>query len=476
MTSTPVSDATLFFSNISTKNQNVTGMSSASESFSQIMNKTSGQNTNVLPEQNQVAETSKDAKNVSEKDNDFAKENNVQEETTKKVDENTKSTDVEESKETPKTDEVTEEVKDELEEKAEELIGEIAKELGVTEEDVKKVLEELGISAIGLFDKENLTQVALVITGAEDVTQIVMDEDLFSQVNNLLGKMEEMLTEVSESTDVTVEELMEYVSKEEFKGNVEMEQADVKVSDNDVVMVEKEIDETVRTEVKNTENNVEETENTVKVNTSESTKTTNESTSQDMTHSEAEQNQQFLTNVSSNNTLQNAALNVDNGVNPYMTFEAREIMQQVLDYIKVSVKPDMSSVQMQLHPEELGTLQIEVSNKNGIVTAQFTTQDDSVKAIIEGQLIQLKESLNEQGMKVQAVEVTVASQQFDRNLDKNGREGTTQEGSQKTSKKQIRRINLNEMDMEDDMFEEDDAVKIAADMMARNGNTIDFMA
>jgi flagellar hook-length control protein FliK len=99
-----------------------------------------------------------------------------------------------------------------------------------------------------------------------------------------------------------------------------------------------------------------------------------------------------------------------------------------------------------------------------------------VKAIIESQLIQLKENLNEQGLKVQAVEVTVASQQFDRNLDKNGNEGATQDGNPNAPKKQIRRINLNELDMEEDLEDADDAIRIAAEMMARNGNTIDFMA
>jgi flagellar hook-length control protein FliK len=202
----------------------------------------------------------------------------------------------------------------------------------------------------------------------------------------------------------------------------------------------------------------------------------NRDTHSDLSHSEAESNQQFLTNVTNNVVLQNEALNAENGMTPFLTYEAREIMQQILDYIKVSVKPDMTSLQMQLNPEELGTLQIEVSNKNGMLTAQFTTQDEGVKAIIESQLIQLKENLNEQGLKVQAVEVTVASQQFDRNLDKNGNQGSMQEENSNAPKKQIRRINLNELDMEEDLENADDAIRIAADMMARNGNTIDFMA
>lgn len=476
MTSTPVSDATLFFGNISTKNQNVTDLGSAEVSFSEVMSKTSNQNAGVFSKQNQIADTSEDSSKISGKGNDLENENKIQEEPTKEADKVEKSTDVEE---TEATEETTEAVEEELNEKAEELVEEIAKELGVSIEDVEKVLEELGISMAGLFDKENLTQVVVVLSGAEDVTQIVMDEELFAQVNNLLGKMEEMLNEVANDTNVTAEELMEYVSKEEFKGEFKTENSDVKVLEAEVVTEAEETDvaDTAKYDADTTEAiDKTETENTVKVTQTETSKSTNGHTQSDLSHENAETNQQFLTNVASDNNLQNVALNVDNGMSPYLTFEAREIMQQILDYIKVSVKPDMTSLQMQLNPEELGTLQIEVTNKNGMLTAQFTTQDESVKAVIESQLIQLKENMNEQGLKVQAVEVTVASQQFDRNLDKNGNEGTTQEENQKAKSKQIRRINLNELDMEEELEDADDAIRIAADMMARNGNTIDFMA
>ena len=476
MTSTPVSDATLFFSNISTKNQNVTDLGSAEVSFSEVMSKTSNQNAGVFSKQNQIADTSEDSSKISGKGNDLENENKIQEEPTKEADKVEKSTDVEE---TEATEETTEAVEEELNEKAEELVEEIAKELGVSIEDVEKVLEELGISMAGLFDKENLTQVVVVLSGAEDVTQIVMDEELFAQVNNLLGKMEKMLNEVANDTNVTAEELMEYVSKEEFKGEFKTENSDVKVLEAEVVTEAEETDvaDTAKYDADTTEAiDKTETENTVKVTQTETSKSTNGHTQSDLSHENAETNQQFLTNVASDNNLQNVALNVDNGMSPYLTFEAREIMQQILDYIKVSVKPDMTSLQMQLNPEELGTLQIEVTNKNGMLTAQFTTQDESVKAVIESQLIQLKENMNEQGLKVQAVEVTVASQQFDRNLDKNGNEGTTQEENQKAKSKQIRRINLNELDMEEELEDADDAIRIAADMMARNGNTIDFMA
>ena len=475
MTSTPVSDATLFFGNISTKNQNVTDLGSAKESFSAVMSKTTNLSSGTGSNPNKVADTSEEPKAVLEKGNEMENENKIQEETTKEVEKTEKGTDTEETKVTDEKETVA---KEELSEKAEELMGEIAKELGVTVEDVEKVLEELGISMMELFNKENLTQVVVVLSGAEDVTQIVMDEELFANVNNLIGKMEDMLNEISESTDVTVEQLMEYVSTEEFKNALE-DFSDEKVLDAEVIVETNETDAENDTTVKDVTKdyaNETENENTVKVNVSETSEKTSGQTGNDLSQDKAESNQQFLTNVTNEFVLQNEALNAENGMSPYMNFEAREIMQQILDYIKVSVKPDMTSLQMQLHPEDLGTLQIEVTNKNGVLTAQFTTQDEGVKTIIESQLIQLKDNLNEQGLKVQAVEVTVASQQFDRNLDKNGNEGTTQDENQKAKTKQIRRINLNEMDMEEELEEADDAIKIAADMMARNGNTIDFMA
>ncbi len=477
MTSTPVSDATLFFSNVGTKTQNVTGSSSKSESFSQVMNRVSADNVNVFSEKSSIKETSDVMNHDYQKNVNTESENNVSEKSTENINKSENDTKVDKTEETERPEEmvenVSEEACEELQEKAEELMSEIAKQFGVSKEDVEKVLEELGMNPMQLFNKENLMQVAVVLSGAEDVTQIVMDEELFAQVNELLSKMEGMLTEVSENTDVTVDELMEYISEESFENNLKVANEKKFVVEVENLVEDDGIEEDTLKfdQTKPVEKIDSEVKDAINVSAENST----EHSEHNMARSDAEPNNQFLTNVTNNQTVQNIALNAENSMNTYFSFEAREIMQQITEFIKVSVKPDMSSLQMQLNPEELGTLQIEITNKNGMVTAQFTTQDESVKTIIESQLIQLKENLNEQGVKVQAVEVTVASQQFDRNLDKNGRENTTQENGQNSPKKQIRRINLNELDV--DLEEEtDDAIRIAADMMARNGNTIDFMA
>lgn len=462
MTSTPVSDVGLFFNGIGTKNQVVTG--SENESFSQIMSKTATVNVESLS-----GKTTKSF--LDQKNTDFdekitmSSSNNMKEDVQKTDDKEFKICDKEPEKE----------VSEELEEDAKKLVKQIADEFGVTEEDVEKVLEELGLSLTSLFQQSDLTQVALMLAGAEDVTQIMTDEVLFTQVNDLLGQMEKMLEDLSNELDMTVEEIMQYVALDEQSSENNL--TEVKEQNNVQVLTEEDADnQPVVVEMDYEKISTDNEQNLTYVEVSEKTMQHKDNKGQDMTHSQTEHGQQLLTETNENTFLTQDVVNSEGEFQSYMSFEAEELMQQVLDYIKVSVKPDMSSLHMQLHPEELGTLQIEVTNKNGMLTAHFTTQDESVKAVIESQLIQLKDSLNEQGMKVQAVEVTVASQQFDRNLDQNGRDGSSTEENQKASRKQIRRINLNELDSEDESVLEDDAVRIAAEMMARNGNTIDFMA
>ena len=152
--------------------------------------------------------------------------------------------------------------------------------------------------------------------------------------------------------------------------------------------------------------------------------------------------------------------------------DTQDIMRQIMDYMRIQVKPDMSNLEMQLHPESLGTLQIQVSSKGGVVTANFITQNEAVKAALESQMIQLKESFAEQGVKVEAVEVTVQTHQFEQNLE----QGRGRQSSEPDKKSKTRRIQLNgDLTMETlEELEEDE--QLAAQMMAANGNTVDYTA
>ena len=151
------------------------------------------------------------------------------------------------------------------------------------------------------------------------------------------------------------------------------------------------------------------------------------------------------------------------------TADTQNIMNQIMDYMRVQVKADMTQMELQLNPASLGTVNINITSKAGVITAQFLTQNETVKAAIESQIVQLKNSFEEQGLKVEAVEVTVASHSFERNL--NG-DGNGQQQTQDGKKKGNRKVNLNGPAMEEEPATEEEEPAI----MGMEGSTVSFTA
>ncbi|MDE6182311.1 MAG: flagellar hook-length control protein FliK, partial [Eubacteriales bacterium] len=85
-----------------------------------------------------------------------------------------------------------------------------------------------------------------------------------------------------------------------------------------------------------------------------------------------------------------------------------EVISQILEKMKTSVKADMTEVKILLRPEHLGEVSLKIATHNGFVTAQFTAENQKVKEIIESNFNQLKDMLNEQGINVGALEVNIS--------------------------------------------------------------------
>ncbi len=123
-------------------------------------------------------------------------------------------------------------------------------------------------------------------------------------------------------------------------------------------------------------------------------------------------------------------------------------------------------MELQLHPASLGNINIQLTAKDGMITAQFTTQNEAVKAAIESQLVQLRTQFDEQGLKVDAVEVAVADYRFNQNFSGNEENAGESAGSNKKNRK---KINLNELDLDELPEDMEDSDRITAQMMAQNG-------
>ena len=91
------------------------------------------------------------------------------------------------------------------------------------------------------------------------------------------------------------------------------------------------------------------------------------------------------------------------------TVTPQQIVEQIVEQVKVRVMPETTNLEMQLHPESLGRVNVQVSAAaQGTTTAVITVETQFAKEALESQLLTLKQNFQEQGLKVDSVEVTVS--------------------------------------------------------------------
>lgn len=82
------------------------------------------------------------------------------------------------------------------------------------------------------------------------------------------------------------------------------------------------------------------------------------------------------------------------------------ITQQIIDQAKLIKRAENTEMVIKLNPEHLGELTLKVAvTSNGSVSASFHSDNVQVRTIIENSLVQLRSDLNQQGLKVDHVEV-----------------------------------------------------------------------
>lgn len=381
-------------------------------------------------------------------------------------------------------------VREDVEEAAEEIVKEVSDLLDIPLEKVEEAMEILGLTAVDLFEPANLKQLLLTLTDSTDELSLVTDEKLYGNLQELFQTVNETLGTLQEELGLDAKELkglLAQISAEEQQPVETQEPEAVPVLKEPEVSVEGMKDYTVAVEkdggtvqVKVTVDDAtgekhvsEQTTDTVKPEIEPPAKKENTAdTGHKGEDGNAGQNagNAFLQNLTGRTAEVEAP--VERPV--YAQAPTNQIMDQVVEYMKINIKPETQQLEMQLHPASLGTVHVQLAAKDGVITAQFTAQNETVKTVLETQMIQLKEQFEEQGIKVEAVEVTVASHAYG---DQFGNEQEAANQENEGAKKNARRISLNLDEMEEEGLEElDDSERIAVEMMQANGNTVDYMA
>ncbi|MDE5803489.1 MAG: flagellar hook-length control protein FliK [Lachnospiraceae bacterium] len=353
------------------------------------------------------------------------------------------------------------------------MLVQTAETLGITEEEVQDLLTGLDMSEMDLLNPEGLKAVVLEAAGETDACSFMTNEELMADLKELQGSLTEVTAQVSEMTglDATeVEALFENAGMQEVQAALSEAVAEPEIpvdakAEPEPVEESSEV-HTEQSFVKSS--STEEDGAEIMLERSLAAKESDRGEEKPLS-GETPQNP-FMQNVQVH-TAQEMVQTSEAAV----SFEPDTalIMNQITDYMKAQVSEGMSELEMQLHPESLGNLHVRLIAKEGMLTAQFTAQNDAVKATLESQMIQLQETFEEQGVKVEAIEVMVASHKFDRNLSQNSGQ---QEGAsdRQPAKAKVRRLNLNDEAIAEESLDAEE--QLAAEMMRQNGGTVDYMA
>ncbi|MEH7107210.1 flagellar hook-length control protein FliK [Bacillus sp. JJ1764] len=85
---------------------------------------------------------------------------------------------------------------------------------------------------------------------------------------------------------------------------------------------------------------------------------------------------------------------------------APEISEWIGRFVKITDGPVGSTeAKFSLYPEHLGHVEVKITSQQGMVTAQIVTDTSMAKEALEGQLQQLKQSLQQQGIQLQKIDV-----------------------------------------------------------------------
>lgn len=362
-----------------------------------------------------------------------------------------------------------------------EMMQQIADVFGVSVEEIQAAMEELGMEETDILEVSGLNNLLLKLGNARDSYALITDGELYGNYRALMEGLNNTLQECAGELDMDARQLTrlleeglgreipadENLTAEETEGIAPVQSFVEKPDDPDsraeegIVLTGEAV--TISDAATEALQKGQDAQGNADGGAKEGGRGADKSSHRERT--DVAFGQEFRTEQFQPDIQQTQAMPRGGGWDA----QTRDIMNQIMDYMRLRLNGDSSNLEMQLHPASLGTLQIQIASKGGVVTANFITQNEAVKSALESQMVELRERFEEQGVKIEAIEVTVQTHEFERNLE----QGRGRERQESERRSRARRIQLNDsLSMED--MEEEDALR--ADLLAAEGRTVDYTA
>lgn len=348
-------------------------------------------------------------------------------------------------------------VTDTVKEVCEDIKDAIKEEFDVSDEDIKVAMELLGLTALDLLSTAKVAELIEQLTGTDALT-LITNEDMMQSFNNIINVVDEANADIAGMLGVKTEEVGIVLGQNDIAPVVNSE--DTAKQDNVKESDAKNADDNINQTVDNKESLSEvlakkittESDGKAKNNMSESNEANNKVTYADVAD-----------NMISNITDTFADIITED----ISTVKEADIVNQVIDSVKLMASRELTSMEVMLNPEHLGSVHITVTARNGIVSAQIAAQNEQVKTALENQMVTLREQFESQGLKVDAVEITVMAHSFEAGQNFGQSESERKQGESKVHRK----LDLSSFD---DELEED--LESTAPAPKAEGSSVEYLA
>lgn len=366
---------------------------------------------------------------------------------------------------------------------------------GKTVEEVSNMMQDMGMEVADLLSNDYVNELVTELMDKNSIMELLTDTEMSSMIKELVGEIGEMKNQFMETFQLSSDFVYELSDDLKMNQNVQTEENvseiqndrnlnKVELETNIVQNIDYEIKENlkgldVKSDTVYANNDIESNSNIIQNDNllNEDSEADNLNQNTDKSMGQDVQNQTKTSYDSSDGvvTMTDALDNIRNIVMESIpkeesTSAADKIVNQIIDEIKLYARPNMTSLEMQLEPETLGKVTISILAKAGHISAEIAAQNQVAKEAIEGQLNVLKENLAQQGVKVEGIEVTIATHNFEGNLEKG--DDTTQKQREIKRKKTISAKELAEINGEISLEQNN----LEKTIMKQMGTTVSYLA
>lgn len=370
------------------------------------------------------------------------------------------------------------------------IVEKVTDDLDISEDELNNAMQLLGLTAMDLLNPANLSALYCEVTGnASDPQALVLNADftaLFNDVSQVASENDAQLDLLSQLTASDDGEILDA----DIVSSADTTEKTVDSSYDDTAASGQNINDTADEAVKVYDGS---TQDSSYQNSDEGTSsgetgngiTSDENAEKTQVDSSFDDSGERVLHHDDGAHSDNSVLHasVSEQLNTDTSFEmsqsqsrsrvdTTDIIRQIVDSMSISNTTEESAINLQLTPESLGRMYINVSQKNSEISARIAVSNEAVKEALQTQMVNLKEALNNSGIRVNEVEITVASHEFERNLE----QGAANDSRQQESTNSYNGSNSSDSGIDSDMMQDRAEERLVTQIMRDNGNSVDFTA